>query len=129
MDYQELDEAEKERRKKEAVEFRNRKRNSNLFLFLGSLFEIVVSLIIILGLFLFFLAVLSRILPANIFEKVYPITTLISFFGGLFLGFMVYRKLAQFIIEKYNLKDKITDEVYKHYAKLSKEEMEAMKRR
>lgn len=129
MDYQELDEAEKERRKKEAVEFRNRKRNSNLFLFLGSLFEIIVSLIIILGLFLFFLAVLSRILPANIFEKVYPITTLISFFGGLFLGFMVYRKLAQFIIEKYNLKDKITDEVYKHYAKLSKEEMEAMKRR
>lgn len=129
MDYQELDEAEKERRKKEAVEFRNRKRNSNLFLFLGSLFEIVVSLIIILALFLFFLAVLSRILPANIFEKVYPITTLISFFGGLFLGFMVYRKLAQFIIEKYKLKDKITDEVYKHYAKLSKEEMEAMKRR
>lgn len=129
MDYQELDEAEKERRKKEAVEFRNRKRNSNLFLFLGSLFEIIVSLIIILGLFLFFLAVLSRILPANIFEKVYPITTLISFFGGLFLGFMVYRKLAQFIIEKYNLKEKITDEVYKHYAKLSKEEMEAMKRR
>lgn len=129
MDYQELDEAEKERRKKDAVEFRNRKRNSNLFLFLGSLFEIVVSLIIILALFLFFLAVLSHILPANIFEKVYPITTLISFFGGLFLGFMVYRKLAQFIIEKYNLKDKITDEVYKHYAKLSKEEMEAMKRR
>lgn len=129
MDYQELDEAEKERRKKDAVEFRNRKRNSNLFLFLGSLFEIVVSLIIILALFLFFLAVLSRILPANIFEKVYPITTLISFFGGLFLGFMVYRKLAQFIIEKYKLKDKITDEVYKHYAKLSKEEMEAMKRR
>lgn len=129
MDYQELDEAEKERRKKDAVEFRNKKKNSNLFLFLGSIFEIVVSLIIILGLFLFFLAVLSRILPANIFEKVYPITTLISFFGGLFLGFMIYRKLAQFIIEKYNLKDKITDEVYKHYAKLSKEEMEAMKRR
>lgn len=129
MDYQELDEAEKERRKKEAVEFRNRKRNSNLFLFLGSLFEIVVSLIIILGLLLFILAVLSHILPENICEKVYPITTLISFFGGLFLGFMVYRKLAQFIIEKYNLKDKITDEVYKHYAKLSKEEMEAMKRR
>lgn len=129
MDYQELDEAEKERRKKDAVEFRNKKKNSNLFLFLGSIFEIVVSLIIILGLFLFFLAVLSRILPASIFEKVYPITTLISFFGGLFLGFMVYRKLAQFIIEKYNLKDKITDEVYKHYAKLSKEEMEAMKRR
>lgn len=129
MDYQELDEAEKERRKKEAVEFRNKKKNSNLFLFLGSIFEIVVSLIIILGLFLFFLAVLSRILPANIFEKVYPITTLISFFGGLFLGFMIYRKLAQFIIEKYNLKDKITDEVYKHYAKLSKDEMEAMKKR
>lgn len=129
MDYQELDEAEKERRKKDAVEFRNKKKNSNLFLFLGSIFEIVVSLIIILGLFLFFLAVLSRILPANIFEKVYPITTLISFFGGLFLGFMIYRKLAQFIIEKYNLKDKITDEVYKHYAKLSKDEMEAMKKR
>lgn len=129
MDYQELDEAEKERRKKDAVEFRNKKKNSNLFLFLGSIFEIVVSLIIILGLFLFFLAVLSRILPANIFEKVYPITTLISFFGGLFLGFMIYRKLAQFIIEKYNLKDKITDEVYKHYAKLSKDEMETMKRR
>ena len=129
MDYQELDEAEKERRKKDAVEFRNKKKNSNLFLFLGSIFEIVVSLIIILGLFLFFLAVLSRILPANIFEKIYPITTLISFFGGLFLGFMIYRKLAQFIIEKYNLKDKITDEVYKHYAKLSKDEMEAMKKR
>lgn len=129
MDYQELDEAEKERRKKDAVEFRNKKKNSNLFLFLGSIFEIVVSLIIILALFLFFLAVLSRILPANIFEKVYPITTLISFFGGLFLGFMIYRKLAQFIIEKYNLKDKITDEVYKHYAKLSKDEMEAMKKR
>ena len=52
MSFEELDEKVKEQRKKDAVEYRNKKRFSNLFLFFGSLFEIVETLFIIIFLFI-----------------------------------------------------------------------------
>ena len=50
--------------------------------------------------------------------------TIAIFFGGLVLGFLIYRRLMQFVIEKFNLRDKLTDEVLKHYDKQTREQME-----
>lgn len=129
MDYTELDKEEQERRKKDQVEFRTRKRNSRLFLFLGCTFEIIETFIIVLVLFVLSVAILSRVLPQEIAGKVISIFSIIAFFGGLFIGFLIYRTTVRFVIKKFHLEDKLTEEVIKQYSKVSKEEIEASKKR
>ena len=125
---QDLDEQEKARRRKEEIEFRNKKRYSNLFLFFGSIFQIAISLLIILGLWLLFAFIFFKVIRAQN-QYVFQGFTIIIFIGGLMLGFTIYKKLAQYIIEKKNLKEKLTNDVIKHYAKLTKEEQEKLYRR
>lgn len=125
---QDLDEQEKARRRKEEIEFRNKKRYSNLFLFFGSIFQIAISLLIILGLWLLFAFIFFKVIGAQN-QYVFQGFTFIIFIGGLMLGFTIYKKLAQYIIEKKNLKEKLTNDVIKHYAKLTKEEQEKLYRR
>lgn len=125
---QDLDEQEKARRRKEEIEFRNKKRYSNLFLFFGSIFQIAISLLIILGLWLLFAFIFFKVIGAKN-QYVFQGFTIIIFIGGLMLGFTIYKKLAQYIIEKKNLKEKLTNDVIKHYAKLTKEEQEKLYRR
>ncbi len=125
---QDLDEQEKARRRKEEIEFRNKKRYSNLFLFFGSIFQIAISLLIILGLWLLFAFIFFKVIGAQN-QYVFQGFTIIIFIGGLLLGFTIYKKLAQYIIEKKNLKEKLTNDVIKHYAKLTKEEQEKLYRR
>jgi hypothetical protein len=125
---QDLDEQEKARRRKEEIEFRNKKRYSNLFLFFGSIFQIAISLLIILGLWLLFAFIFFKVIGAKN-QYVFQGFTIIIFIGGLLLGFTIYKKLAQYIIEKKNLKEKLTNDVIKHYAKLTKEEQEKLYRR
>lgn len=120
--FDELDQEEQEKRKKAQIEFRNKKKTSRMFIFLGSIFEIIETLFIIVVLFVSFAAIFSRILPDEIFAKVYSIITIVIFFGGLFLGFLVYRKFMQVVIEKFNLRDKLTAEVLSHYDKKTIEE-------
>jgi len=122
--FDELDEAEQARRKNEEIAFRNKKRNSRTLVFFGSIFEIIETLLIIMVLFVASAALFSRILPAEVFAKVYSILTIAIFFGGLVLGFFIYRKLMQLVIEKFNLRDKLTDEVLKHYDKITREQLE-----
>ena len=125
---QDLDEQEKARRRKEEIEFRNKKRYSNLFLFFGRIFQIAISLLIILGLWLLFAFIFFKVIGAKN-QYVFQGFTIIIFIGGLLLGFTIYKKLAQYIIEKKNLKEKLTNDVIKHYAKLTKEEQEKLYRR
>lgn len=122
--FDEFDEAEKARRKKEEIAFRNKKNFSRMFVFFGSVFEIIETLAIIIGLFIAFAFILSRILPADIFNKVYSIVTIAVFFGGLVLGFFIYRALMQFLIEKFDLREKLTDEVLNHYDKQTRAKYE-----
>jgi len=127
--FDELDEAEQERRKREEIAYRNKKRNSRLLVFFGSVFEVIETLFIVILLFIGSAALFSRILSAEVFTKVYSFLTIVVFFGGLVGGFLIYRVLMQFIIEKFNLRDKLTDEVLQHYDKVTREKMEEAKKR
>jgi hypothetical protein len=131
MDMTEADNAEREELKKREIERRNKSRNSRLFLFFGSVFEIVETLLVILGLFILFSFLIFKVfnLPEEAAKTIYQYSTIVSFIGGLFLGFVIYKSCANFVIEKFKLEDKLSNEVLGHYSKrYRKEQKEAMKR-
>lgn len=116
------------RKKKESIEFRNKKRNSNLFLFFGCVFEIIETVILIFGLFLLFSLLFFKVFNMQS-QTVFSVGSLVIFFGGLFLGFQIYKFTVRWVIAKFNLEEKLTKEVLDHYLKISKEEIEQAKRR
>ena len=131
MDMTEEEKAERQERQKKELELRAKKRNSRLFLFFGSIFEIVETLAVILLLFLFFSLLIFKVfsLPEATARTVFQFSTVVSFIGGLFLGFIIYKGCANFVIEKFNLHDKLSNEVLGHYSKRVREaEKEALKR-
>lgn len=131
MEMTEEEKQERLERQKKELELRAKKRNSRLFLFFGSLFEIVETLAVILLLFVFFSLLLFRVfqLPEAVTRTIFQFSTIVSFIGGLFLGFMIYKKAANYVIEKFNLSDKLTNEVLGHYSKrFRKAEEEALKK-
>ena len=131
MDMTESEQEEKERLKKLEIERRNKSRNSRTFLILGSAFEIIETLLVILGLFILFSFLIFKVfnLPEEAAKTIYQYSTIVSFLGGLFLGFVIYKRCARFVIEKFHLEDKLSNEVLGHYAKRDKAaEKEAMKR-
>ena len=119
---EELDEEEK-RRRKEQIEYRNKKRNSNLFTFIATIFEIIETAAIV-----FFFIILSIIIidKINVSEKLQSIISSVlliaSFFGGLVLGFFIFKKLMGFVIRKFKLEDKLLVSITVHYLK-SKEDL------
>ena len=119
---EELDEEEK-RRRKEQIEYRNKKRNSNLFTFIATIFEIIETAAIV-----FFFIILTNFIidKINVSEKLQSIISSVlliaSFFGGLGLGFFIFKKLMGFVIRKFKLEDKLLDSITVHYLK-SKEDL------
>ena len=131
MDMSQLDEEEKKARIQAELELRDKKRNSRIFLLLGSIFEILVSIAIFFGLFIFFLFLFIKVfkLQDDVAQTLFGISTIVSLVGGLFLGFRLYKFCANLIIEKFNMHDKLTNEVLYHYSKREKEaQKEALKR-
>lgn len=127
----EAEKAERERLRKLEIERRNKTRNSRIFLLVGSIFEIAETLLVIIGLFIFFSFLIFKVfnLPEEAAKTIYQYSTIVSFLGGLFLGFLIYKRCARFVIEKFHLEDKLSNEVLGHYAKRDKAaEKEAMKR-
>ena len=131
MDMTDEEKAERLERQKRELELRAKKRNSRIFLLLGSIFEIVETLAVILLLFVFFSFLILRVfqLPEATARTIFQFSTIVSFIGGLFLGFMIYKICANFVIEKFNLSDKLTNEVLGHYSKrFRKAEEEALRK-
>ena len=131
MDMTEEEKQERLERQKKELELRAKKRNSRLFLFFGSIFEIVETLAVILLLFVFFSFLIFKVfnLPEATARTIFQFSTIVSFLGGLFLGFMIYKNCANFVIEKFNLHDKLSNEVLGHYSKrVRAAEKEAMKK-
>ena len=131
MDMTDEEKAARLERQKKELELRAKKRNSRIFLLLGSLFEIVETLAVILLLFVFFSFLILRVfqLPEATARTIFQFSTIVSFIGGLFLGFMIYKTCANFVIEKFNLSEKLSTEVLSHYSKRYKEaEKEALKK-
>ena len=131
MDMTDEEKQERLERQKKELELRAKKRNSRLFLFFGSIFEIVETLAVILLLFVFFSFLIFKVftLPEATARTVFQFSTIVSFIGGLFLGFMIYKTCANFVIEKFNLTDKLSNEVLGHYSKRARAaEKEALKK-
>jgi ABC-type multidrug transport system permease subunit len=61
MDMTDEEKAERLERQKKELELRAKKRNSRLFLFFGSIFEIVETLAVILLLIIFFTLMVFRV--------------------------------------------------------------------
>ena len=131
MDMTEEAKQERQERQQQELERRAKARNSRIFLFFGSLFEILETLAVILLLFIFFSLLIFRVfqLPESTARTVFQFSTIVSFLGGLFLGFMIYKAVANFVIEKFNLSDKLSNEVLGHYSKrFKKAEEEVLKK-
>ena len=131
MDMTEEEKAERLERQKKELELRNKKRNSGLFLFFGSIFEIIESLAVIMLLFVVFSLLIFKVfsLPEAVARTLFQISTIVSFFGGIVLGFIIYKAVANFVIEKFNLTEKLSKEVLGHYSKRYREaQKEEMKR-
>lgn len=119
MDYRDLDAEAQEKRKKDQVAYRTKKRFSNNFMLLASLFEIIETLVLMCALFL---------LSAFLFFKVFNVSgenasniywgILVAIFViGMIGGFLIYKRVIRFVIKKLNLKDKLVDDVLIHYFK------------
>ncbi len=119
MDLTEEEKQERLERQQKELERRAKVRNSRLFLFFGSIFEIIETLLVILILFVFFSFLIFRVfnLPEEAAKTIYQFSTIVSFVGGLFLGFVIYKNCANFVIEKFNLEDKLSNDVLGHYSK------------
>lgn len=131
MDMTDAEKEERLARQKKELELKEKRRNSRLFLFFGSIFEIVETLAVILLLFVFFSFLIFRVfkLPEEAAKTIFQLCTIVSFIGGLFLGFVIYKTFANFIIEKFNLIDKLSNEVLGHYSKrVRNAEKEALKK-
>lgn len=131
MDMTEADKEERLERQKKELKLKAKKRNSRLFLFFGSVFEIAETFAVIVLLWLFFAILIFKVfnLPEAAAGNIFTFCTIISFIGGLFLGFMIYKTVANFVIEKFNLTDKLSNEILGHYSKRYREaEKEAKKK-
>lgn len=119
------DEESKAKRKKEQVEFRNKKRTSNLFMFFATIFEIVETVLLILLLYIGLVLIISKLFApdSQVAGTIFQIGTIVIFFGGMVLGFIIYKKAVVFAIKKMKLEDKLSEEVLSHYIKKSEEEL------
>ena len=126
MDQQDLDEAEKKRRKEQIVAWREKRRISTLFMLGASFFEIVETILIILGLFLLSSLVFLKILDSTnpTVQLIYEISIVVVFIAGMVLGFIVYKKIIRWVIVKFGWEERLSDDVLKHYIKKSKQEIE-----
>jgi len=116
---------ELERKKKDAIHYRNLKRNSNIFIFCACLAQIVITLIVLLALFILTCTVMFKIYHADQNESAYIVLQVLFisiFFVGLILGFFIYRRIADFVIRKFHFETKILASTISHYKIETKEE-------
>lgn len=110
----EIDEKEREKRKNDQIEYRNKKKTSNLFLFVGTICEILLSLAFVFVYFVLSIIITTKI-PEGAQQIVYNILLIISFVGGLASGFFIYKMLGRLVIKKMGLKDKLRDDVLNQF--------------
>lgn len=117
---EEIDEQVLEERKKAQIEFRNKRKNTRIFLIVGTLVQTIETFICVMVLFVGLMAILSRVCPnpTPSQEKFFSILTIASLIGGIVIGFKIYLSLVRWFIKKKNLEDKIEEKVLARYAKI-----------
>lgn len=130
MNTDNLDDEEKARRKQQQIEYRNKKRFSSVFLLIATVFEIIETFLIILALIVGAIAITARFvdIKSALFSNILGIIIIVFSLGGLVIGFIIYKKAMRWAIDKFDLKDKLLDDVTSHYIK-SDEQEELKKRR
>ena len=124
MNMDNLNEEEKARHKQEKIEYRNKKRFSSIFLFIATVFEIIETFLIILLLIIGSVAITTRFVDVNsaLFSNILGIIIIVFSLGGLIIGFIIYKKAMGWAINKFNLQDKLLEDVTSHYIKKNEEE-------
>lgn len=124
MVHEEIDEKVEAQKKKDIIEFRNKKRTSRIFLFAVTIYEIVETILVVFLLFLLSTFIISKLFGNNpeLAQNAFSVAFVVVFIGGLVLGFIIFKKTVQWFIEKYKLEDKLTDEVLYHYKKQTKDD-------
>ncbi len=114
---EEFDAQEQERRKRDQIEFRKKKNTSNIFLFFGTIFEILITLVIVLGLVLLEAVIILKWmnLPDTVKGNVFQFVSVAALIGGIVLGFMVYKALGRLVIKKFHLEDKLREDVLNQF--------------
>jgi hypothetical protein len=114
---EEFDEKEKERRKQSQIEYNKKKSASNIFLFFGTIIEIILSLACVMGLVLLVAVITLKWLnlPDTTKGTIFNILSVVALIGGLFLGFIIYKSIGRWVIRKWKLEDKLKDEVLNQF--------------
>ena len=124
----ELDEKEKEQRKKDQIAYRKKQSTSNLFLLFGTIIEIVISLVMVFAYFLLVTFICYRVLhlTEDVIAIIFNILLIIAFIGGLATGFFIYRRLGRLVIKKFKLEENLREDVLNQF-KTRKEYEETVK--
>lgn len=122
---EDYDEESKAKRKKEQIEFRNKKRTSSIFMFFATIFEIIETLLLIILLYIGLVLLTGKIFApdSQAAGTFFQIGTVVIFIGGMILGFLIYKKVVVFAIKKMKLEDKLSDDVLNHYIKKTDDEI------
>ena len=122
---EDYDQESKAKRKKEQIEFRNKKRTSSIFMFFATIFEIIETLLLIILAYIALVFIISRVFPADskVAGTIFQIGTVVIFIGGMILGFLIYKKVVVFAIKKMKLEDKLSDDVLNHYIRKTDDEI------
>ena len=122
---------EKEREKQAKIEYRKKKQFSAIFMTVACIVEIIETLIVMLLLLVGVAFLFTKVIhvEGKIYDTIMTICMVVVFFGGLFLGFFIYKKLVTLVIKKFKLEDKLLDDVIIHYKKESKEQRESRLKR
>ncbi|MCQ2591166.1 MAG: hypothetical protein MJ188_00150 [Treponema sp.] len=126
MDTPDYEDYEQKRRKEEMIKYRTKKRNTSIFMTVATIFNIVLSLIIILLLFVILTFFMFKVFhgEGETAMQIFRIAMIVIFFGGLFLGFIIYKQVIRWAIKKFNLEEKLLDEIIERYIKDTKLETE-----
>lgn len=119
-------EQELEEQKKAKIEYAKKRRNTNLFLFVATIFQVVETFALMCAAFLLYLFVTYRLLKvpgsSSAGDTISAVMMLIILVGGLIVGFKIYSTCVRWFIKKYHMEDKLTQEVLNRYKKPEEEE-------
>jgi hypothetical protein len=104
-----------EKAKREAfVKRADMKRRSTIFMIVASVVEIIVTLVIMICLYIVAAWLIYKVFKSTSaipFQIAYPLI----FILGMVFGFMVYKKIMRFGIDKFNLRGKLQADIIDHY--------------
>lgn len=128
---QDLDEESREIRKKQQIEYRNRRKVSTIFMLVATVFEILETLLLMLALFALDALIMLRLFnPENQSVQIaFQVSIVVIFIGGLIGGFLIYKNIVRWVIKKFSLEKVLLDDVVRHYIKPSQDEMEQQLKR